>query len=151
MHRSILISSLVLLSTFNCQSQDYQGDQKDIDQILKNIETFSTSYMNADYERLANSYSINGKILPPGADIIQGRQAIKKRWTLPEGVVILNHKVTPIEIKVVGEYAYDVGYYEGRTRRRDETEVSWKGKYLIVWISEEGDWKIYADAWNQIN
>lgn len=142
---------MLIVTTTPLSGQILEGNEKDINTILDNISNFSQYYISADYEGLADSYAIDGKILPPGADIIEGKEAIKKRWMLPDGVRILHHKITPTEIKVIGDYAYDVGYYEGKTLRKDQSEVSWKGKYLIVWIKEEGDWKIYADAWNRVN
>lgn len=132
-------------------AQQYEGDQDEIDAILTSIENFSAYYMEEDYESLANAYASDAKILPPGADIIEGKEAIKKRWVLPDGVSVPHHKISPVEIKVIGDYAYDMGYYEGKTRRADQSEVSWKGKYLIVWKKEKGDWKIYMDAWNRID
>jgi ketosteroid isomerase-like protein len=119
--------------------------------ILKKTEEFSNAYMNKDYAKLASSYTLDAKILPPGADIITGREAIKKRWILPLGIQIRVHKITPTEINLLGNLAYDIGYYEGITIKKDASEVSWKGKYLIVWKKEDGDWKIYADAWNRMD
>ncbi|MEQ8473545.1 MAG: nuclear transport factor 2 family protein [Marinoscillum sp.] len=119
--------------------------------IRKNIESFSRYYMNKQYDSLAMTYTEDAKIMPPGADIISGREAIKLRWILPDGVDVLMHKVTPTEIKILGDHAYDLGYYEGNTRRRDGSEVSWKGKYIIVWKKVQSDWQIYADAWNRID
>ena len=43
-----------------------------------------------------------------------------------------------------------MGYYEGKTQRKDGSEISWKGKYVIVWKKEKGDWKIHLDAWNRV-
>ena len=152
--RKIQIVPIILLIfgvTGSVFAQTYEGNSKDIQTILKNIAAFSNYYMNADYENLADSYSLDAKILPPGADIITGRKAIKERWMLPEGVRILHHKITPTEIKIIGKYAYDIGYYEGKTRQKDGTEVSWKGKYLIVWRKDDKQWKIYADSWNRID
>lgn len=127
------------------------GQVNDEQIIRANIASFSRYYMNKQYDSLALSYTEDAKIMPPGADIISGRSAIKSRWILPEGVDVLMHKVTPIEIEVKGNRAFDMGYYEGTTKRKDGSEVSWKGKYIIVWKKVESDWKIYADVWNRID
>jgi ketosteroid isomerase-like protein len=148
--RFFVVLTFIFFSQF-LAAQTYSGNQNDIDQILANIKAFSNAYMNLDYEAIANSYTEDGIILPPGGDIITGRAAIKKRWTLPEGVKIPLHKITPTEITIIGDIAHDIGYYEGRTLKKDGTEVSWKGKYLIIWKKINGDWKIYADAWNRID
>jgi ketosteroid isomerase-like protein len=130
-----------------CVKQKVISDQAII---LKNTIAFSKAYMDADYEALANIYSEDGKIFPMGSDIVSGRDAIKKRWILPEGAKILHHKVTPSEIKIIGDYAYDYGYYEGKTRTTQQLEVAFEGKYVIVWKKHEGDWKIYLDIWNRL-
>lgn len=126
------------------------GNAADVDAILKNIDQFSKSYMDEDYEALARAYAPDARILPPSADIIRGRQAIKKRWQLPADVDVPLHKITPTEITINGNYAYDVGYYEGRSRKAGK-EYPFKGKYVIVWKKIEGQWKIYMDIWNSVS
>lgn len=147
---NFLFLSLICLIPYQATAQNYTGKQKHIDRILENTAAFSQAYLDADAGALSQFYTVDGKILPPGTAIIQGRAAIKERWTLPEGVSILHHKVTPEEINIIGKYAYDIGYYEGATKRADDTEVSWKGKYMIVWKKVNNDWKIYSDIWNNV-
>ncbi|MDR5591318.1 nuclear transport factor 2 family protein [Christiangramia sp. SM2212] len=150
MKKFLILFFALSLNSLDLISQEFIGDKNDIDIILKNTEAFSKAYVNADYDGIKESYAENAVILPPGAELIKGKQAIKERWILPEEVKILSHKITQTEIKIINDHAYDIGYYEGSTQRNDGTEISWKGKYLIVWKKEEGDWKIYADAWNQV-
>lgn len=143
--------NLLFFCFYSSFGQNFDNDKKEVQNILENIEAFSEYYTSGNYEALADAYCKDGIILPPGADIIKGREAIKQRWILPEGLSVPYHKIIPKEIKIIGDYAYDIGYYEGRTVRKDKSEVSWKGKYLIVWKKEDNDWKIYADAWNKID
>jgi len=130
--------------------EKFSGSEQDIGTILKNIEAFSEYYVSGDYESLANSYTMDGKIFPNNTDIIEGRAAIKKRWILPEGVKTLRHKVTPKEITVIDGTAYDYGYYEGESQSVSGEKSSFKGKYVIVWKKVEDDWKIYLDIWNSL-
>ncbi|MDX1408305.1 MAG: nuclear transport factor 2 family protein [Saprospiraceae bacterium] len=132
-------------------AQQYIGDRQDIDQILANIRQFSQYYMDGAYSQLAECYTADGKIMPGGAPIIEGQEAIEKRWTLPEGVTVLKHVIHPKEIRVLDDHAYDYGYYEGETLLANGEKSSWKGKYVIVWRKEGGTWKIYLDIWNRVN
>lgn len=140
---------IALLSTSSF-AQNYQGHQKDIDLILSNIEAFSGHVMNSDYQNIGMAYTKDAKIFPNNSDIIEGREAIIKYWVQPEGVETKYHKITPEEIKIIGDEAYDYGYYEGVTLRADGTESSWRGKYVIIWRKADDDWKIYLDIWNRI-
>ena len=118
--------------------------------ILKNISAFSKAVMASDYELISNAYTEDAKIFPNGLDIIEGRDAIKKYWILPEGRSTKYHKLTPVEIKIIGDEAYDYGYFEGTTLFDDGRESSWRGKYVVIWRKVDGDWKIYLDIWNAI-
>ena len=147
----ILLTIVVMLSLGELGlSQQYIGKQKEIDQILSSIEKFSGYVMASNYDKIADSYTEDGKIFPNNREIIEGRALIKEYWKLPEGVKISYHKITPSEIKIKGKEANDYGYYEGRTQRSNGEEVSWKGKYVIVWKKVEKEWKMYLDIWNRV-
>ncbi|MBK6265235.1 DUF4440 domain-containing protein [Marivirga sp. S37H4] len=143
-----LILVLCICSCYTAHSQKYVGDKDEIEAILLKSKAFSQFYVAGDFESLANSYTVDGKIMPPGTDIIEGREAIKQRWLLPENVKILHHKAVPVEIVIMDDTAYDAGYYEGTTQKADGSTVSWSGKYLIIWKKEAGEWKMYYDIWN---
>ncbi len=151
MHLKIKSTLLLLFLSISFYAQEYSGKGEDINNILENIENFSNAYVNAEYDKLTSFYSEDGKIFPAGTDIIVGHKAIKKRWTLPKGMKIVSHKVTPKEIKIIGDYAYDYGYYEGTSTNKKGISSPWKGKYVIVWKKMNNDWKIYLDIWNRID
>jgi ketosteroid isomerase-like protein len=145
---ALLIFALIL--SLNANSQSYTGKQKDIQQILKNIEAFSQAYMNGEAETIANAYTTDGKIFPNRREIIEGTKDLQGYWTLPENIKVLHHKITPLEINIVKKTAYDYGYYEGKTQLADGSVSEWKGKYVIVWKKVGKEWKIYLDAWNSL-
>jgi len=148
--KNLLFFALFLLfNAVQLTAQNYQGPKEDIDQILENTRLFSGYIINADYDNIAASYTEDAKIFPGNIDIIAGQEDIKAYWILPEGVETAYHKVTSEEIKVIGNEAYDYGYYEGRTKRGEEVS-SWRGKYVIIWQKIDGTWKMYLDIWNSI-
>lgn len=131
-------------------SQDYIGEQNEIEKILSNISDFSEAVMKSDTKAIGMAYTVDAKIFPNNTNIIRGREAIIDYWTLPEGVQTTFHKISPEEIKIIDKEAYDYGYYEGTTRRANGSESNWKGKYVIIWKMIDGEWKIYLDIWNSI-
>ena len=152
MKRTIKLLTILFLwlATIMGHSQNFIGDEKEISIILENIKSFSESVMESDYEKIVNAYTSDAKIFPSNTKIITGREAIVKYWTLPDGTNITHHKIIPEEIKIIGDEAYDYGYYEGQTRRSDGNESNWKGKYVIVWRRVDNDWKMYLDIWNRV-
>ncbi|TNE68612.1 MAG: DUF4440 domain-containing protein [Bacteroidetes bacterium] len=121
--------------------------------IRQNIEHFSRDLVSGNFTAVTLAYAPDARIFPPGLDILRDQEAIRAYWTPgPDRKSrTVYHKVLPEEITVHGDYAYDWGYYEGRTRLEDGTEQAWRGKYVIVWKQlTPGEWKIYLDAWNRI-
>lgn len=146
----LLSFSLIFIFLHPCLSQNYQGNPKEIKQILENAKSFSSYVVAGDYERIVESYTEDAKIFPNNRKILEGKAAILEYWTLPEGVQTTYHKLMPSEIKIIGQEAYDYGYYEGKTKRANGTESSWKGKYVVIWRKEAGNWKMYLDIWNAV-
>ncbi len=131
-------------------AQTYNGDEKEIEKILTSVAYFSDCLVNKEMDKLVACYTKDAKIFPNKQNILEGIEGLKQYWVTPKDVQIVQHKITPIEITIENKTAYDYGYYEGTTRRPDGSEISWKGKYVIVWKKVEGEWKIYLDIWNEI-
>jgi len=119
--------------------------------LKKNMAAFSQALMNQDYDTVVDAYTDDAKIFPGNAKILTGKAAIRKYWTPPAGSnrKTTYHKIMPEEIKILGNEAYDYGYYEGKSIGNDGKENSWGGKYVITWKEVEPDvWKMYLDIWN---
>lgn len=126
-----------------------KGQDKEVAAIKEQVKKFSSYLMTDQREEVVKMYTSDAKIFPDGTDILED-DGLSNYWN-PENRSwkTTYHKVTPVEIKVIGSEAYDWGYYEGRSSNGDRTS-EWKGKYVIVWRKEEGEWKIYLDIWNSI-
>lgn len=151
MHLKIKSALLLFFLSISSFAQEYSGKGEDIDAILNNIDNFSKACVGADHDKLALLYSADGKIFPAGEDIKIGHDAIKKRWKLPRGMKLISHKVTPREIRIIDDYAYDYGYYAMTIVDKKGRETPSKGNYMIIWKKVGSDWKIYLDIWNRID
>lgn len=140
-----------LAETYQQLKQEFLAT--DLGIIHQNIDAFSRSLVEGDYEAVVNAYTPDGKLFPQRGDILRGEEAIRRYWTPPPGMEsrTVHHRVRPEEIVVQGDTAYDWGYYEGATRLGEGKEVHWEGKYVIVWKkTADGQWKIYLDSWNNL-
>ncbi|SNT11144.1 Ketosteroid isomerase homolog [Ekhidna lutea] len=141
----ITLTILMLALFTGLKAQD-----KEVAAIKSQVVKFSKYLMNDEREEVVNMYTEDAKIFPGDTDILEGDD-LSNYWN-PSGDrswKTTYHKVTPIEIKVLGNEAYDYGYYEGISSNGDQSS-NWRGKYVIVWRKEQGEWKIYLDIWNRI-
>lgn len=141
--KQLLALNFILLASFG------YSQNSDLETIEKNIAAFSIALMDGDTVSLINAYAKDAKILPNGTNILE-RESLKEYWLkgIRNGQTYYYHKVSPIEIKVLGDHAYDFGYYEGESGK-DDNRSKWKGKYVIVWKKLNDEWKIYLDIWNR--
>lgn len=148
--RPTLILSLCLLVGSIGHGQSFYGDKAEIDRILSQSKSFSAAYVRGDYDGMVSKYTTDGKIMPAGTAIIEGHESIRARWVLPEGDMVTRHVSSPSEIRILENYAYDFGYYEGETLKANGERQRWKGKYVIVWRKESDQWLMYIDIWNRV-
>ncbi len=133
-----------------CKKRKNEKTISDEQKIRAAAKAFSTSYLKQDYEAIAKSYTKNAKIFPNNAPIIKGYEAIKKRWSESSGYTPLEHEIIPEEIVIQGNTAHDYGIYKGKNKKDDGTEISYKGKYVVIWKKVNNQWKMYLDIWNRI-
>ena len=144
-------SEKITFATWKIDCKRDTDSRSDLELIENKIAAFSKAYMDGDIDGLVKMYTLDGKIFPNNRQILVGHADLLSYWGIPEDVKILHHKVTPSEIQIENDTAYDYGYYEGKTLTKDKKEVSWQGKYIIVWKKINGDWKIYLDIWNNVD
>jgi len=148
-----LFTLLLFLPLFATAQSNTTEVKKDLAIIKKNTALFSAALMDQDYTFVVDAYTDDAKIFPNGTKILTGKAAIRKYWTPPAGSKrkMTYHKVTAEEVKVIGDEAYDYGYYEGKSIGNDGKEYPFKGKYVITWKEVEPDvWKMYLDIWNSV-
>ena len=54
---------------------------QDIGTIQAHNERFAAAFNSGDFAAVARLYAEDGRILPPGAEMMQGREAIQGYWT----------------------------------------------------------------------
>ena len=139
----LTILALTIFSSINAQD-------KEVESIKSQAKTFSEYLMQGERDKVVAMYTSDAKIFPSDADILEG-EALANYWNPPgeSSWKTSYHRITPVEIKILGNEAYDYGYYEGTSTNGEQTS-DWRGKYVIIWRKVKGEWKIYLDIWNRI-
>jgi ketosteroid isomerase-like protein len=116
----------------------------------KTNRTFETEVVGkGDFNALKNVYTKNARILPPGAEMITGREQIQTFWQ--QAAVAMGVKsvqLRTVDAEVFGDTAIEIGRAElGTTHPTSPTAV----KYVVIWKREDGAWKWHVDIWTAVS
>jgi ketosteroid isomerase-like protein len=99
-----------------------------------------------DIDALDRVYTVNARILPPGAEMIEGRERIKSFWQQAiAGLAIKSAKLTTVDAEAAGDSIVEIGRAELIVGDSDQAVMV---KYVVHWKQEDGKWKWHVDIWN---
>ena len=108
-------------------------------------QRFMDAFARGDAAGVAALYSSDGRAFPPGGPAVSGAAALTAFW---QGVIDLGIKTARLEteeLELHGARVIEVGRY---TLEADGGATLDRGKYVVVWRQENGDWRLYRDIWN---
>ncbi len=99
-----------------------------------------------DVEWIVNLFSDQGRVHPPGADPVVGTEALRAFWREMAHTAGLSVSWWPtlVHVSTAGDMAYDVG--AASTTLPDGRTMA--GKYLVVWVRQNGQWKVAVDMFS---
>jgi uncharacterized protein (TIGR02246 family) len=108
-------------------------------------EKFMAAFNSGDAASVAALYTGNGQLLPPNMDFMRGRQAIQTFWQGAMDMGIKSATMEIVEVERQGDTAIEVSTY---TLQGEGGQVLDKGKYIVIWKREEGQWRLHRDIFN---
>lgn len=99
-----------------------------------------------DVDWIVGLFAKEGRWFPPGAEPVVGSKALRAAWEAmanTQGLEV-SWEPTAAHVSAANDMAYDFGTVtiktpEGRTQA---------GKYIVVWVRQDGAWKIAVDMFN---
>jgi uncharacterized protein (TIGR02246 family) len=139
MRACVLLAATCLCLPVSAMAQEKAAIQNLNDQ-------FARAFNTGDIAAVAAHYTEDAVVLPPGAEMVMGRNAILTFWKAAYEQ-IGDIKLTAVDVKPLGSNAArEIGTFSLRTKGSQPQEVS--GKYVVVWEKVGADWKLAADIWN---
>jgi uncharacterized protein (TIGR02246 family) len=108
-------------------------------------ESFMATFKRGDAAGLAALYTENGQVLPPNSDSVTGRQAIQMFWQAVMDMGIKEAKLEIVEVEGHDDTAIEVSIF---SLMGEGGQVLDKGKYIVIWKQEDGQWKLHRDIFN---
>ncbi len=119
--------------------------------MAKTNDLFNTQvFGKRNFDALDNIYTSNARILPPGAPMISGRQAIKEFWSnLVQSTNAKSAVLATIDVIPAGDGIVEVGRATLTVHPEASAAAEIEVKYVVYWREEHGLWKWQLDIWNQ--
>lgn len=120
--------------------------------ITSDIQTLESQFAQAankqDAAAVAQLYTEDATALPPGADMVKGRDGIQKLW----GALIKdsspNLVLTTVNVVDYGQAAREIGRFSFDAHSKEGQASKVEGKYVVVWKKVGGGWRIDTGIWN---
>ena len=96
-------------------------------------------------DALDNVYTKDARILPPGGEMVSGRENIKAFWKAAmDSMNVSTATLETVQFEAHG----DAGFEIGKATLNFVAGGSVAVKYVVIWKQEDGMWKWAVDIWN---
>jgi ketosteroid isomerase-like protein len=113
---------------------------------LFNTEVFR----KRNFQALDSVYTMNATILPPGAPMVSGREAIKEFWSnLIQSANAKSALLSSVDVTSTGDGIVEIGRALLTVQPEGSAEAQMEVKYVVFWREEDNCWKWHVDIWNQ--
>jgi uncharacterized protein (TIGR02246 family) len=142
MKKMHLIPLLLVLNTFSVWATEHQIEEARITELES---TWSDMYAKKDLDGVIALLAKKSVLIIPEQAPIVGTQAIRRATkAMMESDDKVTWKSQFVQVAASKDMAYDYG--SATTTLADGTTV--QGYYLVVWVKENGQWKVAADMFN---
>ena len=119
--------------------------------LIRRIDAlWSKAADDKDLEGAVYPYAEDAAMLPFGAPIARGTDAIRKTWAalMAKPGYSLTFVPTKIEVASAGDMAWEIGTFELRVNDAQGNPMDIPGKYVVTWRKVGPTWKVAADIFN---
>ena len=104
---------------------------------------------NRNFSALDQVYTADARILPPGAPMISGRDAIRDFWrNVVEYGNMKSAVLSTVDAMRSGDGIVEIGKASITAQSGEHPWGEMDVKYVVFWTRENGEWKWQIDIWN---
>jgi uncharacterized protein (TIGR02246 family) len=116
------------------------------DDVLHATATLADALARGDAAAAALLYADDGRLLTSASELLSGRAEIEEYWRAGIAFGLSRLEVTPIELRVTGRIAIEIGRYAIGLATADVAE---RGKYVVLHrLQPDGTWRRGVDVFN---
>ena len=106
---------------------------------------FMRAFELGDAGDIAELYTDDARLLPPGADLIVGKHGVKAFWSMVIDMGIASATLETVELAEFGDTAVEEGRFKLLSA---DGQIVDHGKFVVVWKDDGGTCKLHQDIWN---
>ena len=116
--------------------------------VRKMTQDWALACNNKQLDDLVDLYGADAVVLRPNVPAMRGAAAIREFFCAALDSGLGEVELEPLRVEVFGDVAYEAGRCKmlvpvAVSKRREE-----RGKYLMIFARQAGDWKTIADCWS---
>ena len=110
---------------------------------------FAAALKRGDAQAASALYADGASLLPPGAEVMEGRDAIEAFWQAGIATGISEAEFEALQLERHDGLAYEIGRYALRLDPADGGTVLDRGRYLLVHQRQaDGSWRRAVEMFN---
>jgi len=129
----------------------YSSNRSNDEALIRRIDAlWSQAAEDKDLDGAVHPYADDASMLPFGAPIATGTDAIRKTWAglMAKPGYALTFVPTKIEVASSGDMAWEIGTFELRLSDAQGQPMEIPGKYVVTWRKIGPTWRVEADIFN---
>ncbi len=98
---------------------------------------------------VAELYTDDAALMPPGVARLDGRDAIQQYWQGMLDAGVKDFSLMTLEVEEAGESAIEIGAISATAPGEGDDRVTLAGKFIVVYRRDGGgNWRMHRDIWN---
>ena len=153
--KQILLACVVAATLFACQQPEKamvaSAQTIDMEAAKKAIDAADAKFASAmaagDSATIAGMYHSQALVMPPNMALFTNPSMMGSFVKEVPKLGVKKMTLQPVELLNGGDYVIERSVWE----ISDGAKTLDKGKAVVVWKQEGGEWKLYRDIWNSDN
>jgi uncharacterized protein (TIGR02246 family) len=140
--KAAILAVPLLLCAAIAQARDLKAD------IDAANAKFVAAFNKGDAAGVAQFYTEQATVLPPGAPMAHGRAAIQSFWQGAIDAGVRNVSLKALQVEQFGSAVREIGQFGLDAPNQQKQTAHVEGKYVVIWRRSGGSWKLDTDIWN---
>lgn len=117
--------------------------------IQQNNFSWEAALNKGNTAALMDVYTEDAVVMPPSSEILTSRSAIKTYWDSLLEVGVSNYTLDFVDIRVIGDVAYQSIVWEATRYALDGNVIKFSGNMSnVLKRQKDGNWQISLQSWN---